>query len=91
MADIHAAYRQAKSAVAINSGSKFLVTSNFLRLAATPLFAIMALITGIHGGSMPSALCSVTSDASPLTGMVPMYVLMGLVHSPPWLKLISGQ
>jgi hypothetical protein len=91
MAEIPTAYCPAKSIVAKDSGSKFLAASNFLRLAATPLFAIMALITGIHGGSMPSALCSFASDASPLTGMVPMYVLMSLFHSPPWLKLISGQ
>ena len=42
----------------------------WLSLAAAPTCAIMALLTGIHGGSMPDMLCSPTQDASPLTGMV---------------------
>lgn len=63
--------------------------SNFLRLAATPTFVVMALLTGIHGDRMHEMLCSATRDASLLTGMVPMYVLMSAFHSPPWLKLIS--
>jgi hypothetical protein len=29
--------------------------------------------------------------ASPLNGMVPMYLLMSAFHSAPWLKLISRQ
>ncbi len=60
-----------------------------LSLAAAPTFAIMALLTGIHGGSMPDMLCSAARDGSPMTGMVPMYVLMSAFHSAPWLKLIS--
>ena len=28
--------------------------------------------------------------ASPLSGMVPMYLLMSAFHSAPWLKLISA-
>jgi hypothetical protein len=62
-----------------------------LSLAATPTFAIMALLTAIHGGGMPDMLCSAARDGSPLTGMVPMYVLMSAFHSAPWLKLISGR
>jgi hypothetical protein len=29
------------------------------------------------------------ADASPLIGMVPMYLLMSAFHLAPWLKLIS--
>jgi hypothetical protein len=47
----------------------------------------MALLTAVSGGGSP--LCSMAS-ASPLTGMVPMYLLMSAFHLPPWLKLISG-
>jgi hypothetical protein len=36
-------------------------------------------------------LCSAAPDASPLSGMVPMYLLMSAFHSAPWLKLISGR
>jgi len=62
-----------------------------LSLAAAPTFAIMALLTGIHGGSMPDMLCSATQDASPLTGMVPMYLLMSAFHLAPWLRILSSR
>jgi hypothetical protein len=63
--------------------------ADWLYLAAAPTFAIMALLTGLLGGGSADALCSV-ANASPLTGMVPMYVLMGAFHSPPWLRLITN-
>ena len=55
-----------------------------VRLAAAPTFAAMAALTATSG--MPDVLCA---SASPLGGMVPMYVLMSLFHMPPWLKLIA--
>jgi hypothetical protein len=60
-----------------------------LSLAAAPTFAIMALLTGVYGGSMSDMLCSAVHRASPLGGMVPMYLLMSAFHLPPWLKLIG--
>ncbi len=63
--------------------------ADWLCLAAAPTFAIMALLTGVLGGGSPDMLCSAAQDASPLGGMVPMYLLMCAFHSPPWLKLIS--
>jgi hypothetical protein len=65
--------------------------ADWLCLAAAPTFAIMALLTGVLGGGPPDMLCSAAHDASPLSGMVPMYVLMSAFHSAPWLKLISGR
>ena len=65
--------------------------ADWLCLAAAPTFAIMALLTGVLGGGPPDMLCSAAQDASPLSGMVPMYVLMSAVHSAPWLKLISSR
>jgi hypothetical protein len=62
----------------------------WLRLAATPTFAIMALLTGLLGGGPMDLLCS-ASHGSPLSGMTPMYLLMSAFHSPPWLKLIFGR
>jgi hypothetical protein len=62
---------------------------SLLSLAAAPVFAIMAL-TGIHDGGMPGMLCSAAHDASPFTGMVPMYFLMSAFHSAPWLRLITN-
>jgi hypothetical protein len=61
----------------------------WLSLAAAPTFAMMALLTKIHGGSMPDMLCSAAQDASPLSGMVLMYLLMSAFHLAPWLRLIS--
>jgi hypothetical protein len=63
--------------------------SDCLRLAPAPTFAIIALFTAFHGASMPNMLCSATEDPSPLTGMLPMYLLMSTFHLAPWLKLIS--
>ena len=64
-------------------------TADWLCLAAAPTFAIMAMLTGVLGGGPPDMLCSAAQDASPLSGMLPMYVLMSAFHSAPWLKLIS--
>ena len=61
----------------------------WLSLAAAPIFAIMALLAAIQDVGMPGMLCSATHDAWPLTGMVPMYLLMSAFHSAPWLRLIA--
>jgi hypothetical protein len=55
----------------------------WLSLAAAPTFAIMALMA--FGGAS-EILCS--AGASPLGGMIPMYLLMSAFHSAPWLRLI---
>jgi hypothetical protein len=65
--------------------------ADWLCLAAAPTFATMALLTGVLGGGMPDMLCSATQDASPLSGMIPMYLLMSVFHSAPWLKLVSSR
>jgi hypothetical protein len=62
--------------------------ADWLRLAAAPAFAIMALLTGL--GGQTNMLCS-PADASLLSGMVPMYLLMSAFHSTPWLKLASSR
>jgi len=63
----------------------------WLSLAAAPTFAIMALLTGVLGSSTPDILCSAGHHASPLSGMVPMYLLMSAFHVSPWLKLVSSR
>jgi len=65
--------------------------AKWLCLAAAPTFAIMALLTGVLGGGPPDLLCSAAQDASPLSGMAPMYLLMSAFHSSPWLKLIFSR
>lgn len=62
---------------------------DWLYLAAAPTFAIMALITSILGSGQPDVLCASGQGVSSLYGMVLMYLLMSVFHSPPWLKLIS--
>lgn len=64
--------------------------ADWLCLAAAPTFAIMALLTIVLDGGSPDTLCS-AAGALPLSGMVPMYLLMSAFHSAPWLKLISGR
>ena len=63
--------------------------ADWLCLAAAPTFAVMALLTGFLGGGQIAMMCPAAQDASLLSGMVPMYVLMSAFHSAPWLKLIS--
>jgi hypothetical protein len=60
--------------------------ANWLGLAAAPTFAVMALVTGVLERGSPDLLCS-AMGATPLSGMVPMYVLMSVFHLAPWLKL----
>jgi hypothetical protein len=65
--------------------------AGWLGLAAAPAFAVMALLTGLLGGGQMATMCATAQDGSPLSGMVPMYVLMSAFHSAPWLKLISAR
>ena len=53
--------------------------AEWVSVAAAPTFAIMALLVGA------------SSEASPLSGMVRMYVLMAVFESVAWLKLISNR
>jgi hypothetical protein len=64
--------------------------SDWLSLAAAPAFAAMALLTaaeGEHGG----ILCSAALGSSSFSGMVPMYALMSIFHSAPWLRLVASR
>ena len=63
--------------------------AEWLCLAATPTFAIMALLTCLDRSPM-DRLCS-SGPGAPLSGMLSMYLLMSAFHSPPWLKLILGR
>jgi len=63
----------------------------WLSLAATPVFAAMAVLTATLGSGPADILCGATHGSFPLGGMVPMYLLMSLFHSPPWLRLFEQQ
>jgi hypothetical protein len=88
MSDVHTGRRGSGAVGCENGNAATIAAADFLYLAAAPTFAIMALLTGVLGGGSPDALCSIVS-ASPLSGMVPMYLLMSAFHSAPWLRLIS--
>ena len=62
--------------------------ADWLSLAAAPTFTIMALLTPVLGGPM-DMICAAAPDASPLSGMAPMYWLMAAFHAAPWLRLAS--
>jgi hypothetical protein len=79
-----------KRAFGNDRGAAARVAANWLCLAATPTFAIMALLTAVGGGE-PEFLCAAMPHASPLSGMILMYLLMSGFHSAPWLKLICGR
>lgn len=61
--------------------------ARWLALAATPTFAIMAVLTAVIGG--PADMLCAAGHGSLLGGMVPMYLLMSAFHSSAWLRLIS--
>jgi hypothetical protein len=63
--------------------------ADWLSLAAAPTFAVMALMTAT--GGQPQWLCATAHLGAPLSGMVPMYLLMSAFHTAPWLRLISGR
>jgi len=60
-----------------------------LALAASPTFAVMALLSGVLGGGHAEMLCS-AAHISPLSGMATMYLLMSTFHAGAWLKLIRA-
>ncbi len=63
--------------------------SVWLRLAATPTFAVMAVLTALSRSPM-DRLCS-SGPGAPLSGMALMYAIMSAFHASPWLTLIFGR
>jgi len=61
--------------------------ARWLALAASPTFAIMAVLTAVIGGRA-DMLCG-AGQGSLLGGMVPMYLLMSAFHSAAWLRWIA--
>jgi hypothetical protein len=79
----------ARNEIERRSNAVALGAADWLGLAAAPTFALMALLTYVLGGDA-DMMCSAAQSVSPLSGMVPMYLLMSAFHSAPWLKLICG-
>lgn len=70
------------------SGTAAFDPLGWLHLAATPVFALMALLTGLLDAAPGDVLCGSGQGAFSLTGMVPMYALMSAFHAGPWIRLI---
>ncbi|MER8825080.1 hypothetical protein NKH73_00825 [Mesorhizobium sp. M0938] len=89
MSEIHAGGSAGGAIRNEDANPTALGAADWLPFAAAPTFAIMALLTLLGGA--PDMICSAAQDASPLSGMVPMYLLMSAFHSAPWLKLVSNR
>ncbi|BBK37196.1 hypothetical protein STAQ_22740 [Allostella sp. ATCC 35155] len=61
----------------------------WLQLAAAPVFGVMAILAAIDEAGAPAIICAGAGLAS--SGMVAMYLLMGVFHLGPWLRRISRQ
>jgi hypothetical protein len=66
-----------------------MTVQSLLSLAAAPVFATMAILTAMDGGSRAAPFCGAMPDASDLNGMMAMYSLMSAFHSGPWLRRIG--
>jgi hypothetical protein len=60
--------------------------AGWLSLGAAPVFALMALWTGLLG--QPDTFCMSTHDGSWIDRMALMYALMSVFHAAPWLKVL---
>lgn len=63
--------------------------AEYLRYAAAPTFAILALLTGLPSGDPAQTVCAGMQGGSIIGEMSLMYLLMAGFHSPPWLRLIA--
>ena len=84
-----AQYADAPLAVPAPENPVTLRIAAYLGIAAAPSFTAMAVLTTLHGGDRIGTICGL--EPSSLGGMVPMYLLMSVFHSAPWLKFIGGR
>jgi hypothetical protein len=72
------------------SGSPAPGIVRMLGFAAMPVFALMALWSGVNSGA-GDMLCMSMQGSSPLGGMATMYLLMSVFHAGPWLRLLTSR
>jgi hypothetical protein len=75
--------------VAVRRKAAFTV-ADVLALAASPTFALMALMTGIMSDAS-TEMAGMSGHASPMSGMITMYLLMSAFHLTAWLKLARAR
>jgi MFS superfamily sulfate permease-like transporter len=64
-------------------GEALRLVASGLALAATPVFAGMAVLAAVDPAA--AVMCG---GGSPLSGMATMYALMALFHAGAWLRLL---
>jgi hypothetical protein len=74
-----------RHSLASDSGTRVF---RLLSLAPTPTFALLALLSAGQQSTLQSVVCS-AAHTSPLTGTVSMYLLMGVFHSAPWIRMLT--
>lgn len=72
------------------AGAASLRVADWLALVAAPTFAIMGVLALDFDNGAPAVLCATMPDAAPMNGMAAMYLLMGVFHLAPWLRLAAG-
>lgn len=70
-----------------NSASRS--AARWLALAASPTFALMALLSSVLGGGQAD-MRGAAATMSPLGGMITMYLLMSAFHVGAWLSLMRA-
>ena len=62
--------------------------ASWLTFAAAPAFAVMSVLSVMPAEAAPTT-CLGGSESSFLGGMAWMYLMMSVVHLPPWLRLLA--
>ena len=62
---------------------------DWLHLAATPTFALMALLTSVGSDGQPMTCLGMTGSSA-LDSMGLMYLLMSISHAAPWVRLLQA-
>lgn len=73
-------------AVRVHSPGGRLRGRDYLALAATPTFAVMALLTVFNGQDHEAMSDTRTGLLAPFSGMTAMYLLMAFFHLGSWFK-----
>lgn len=73
-------------AQAANGRAIATMLTRWLPLAATPTFALMAVLTAILGNDVQSVICLGNSAGSLTHNMGIMYLLMSVFHVTPWIR-----
>lgn len=66
-----------------------IAAASWLRFAAAPVFGLLAGLALANPD--PGGVCGTMTTTGALEHMGLMYLLMGIVHLPPWLTLVGSR